>query len=156
MVQCFVLLGVRCTNLHLVNYATKTICARYWVPNEVGGGCKVLSPGQAWDVFATPTWRAATLWAIKDGCGPCDTGPPTGVTQFEITIGGGWGNDYYDLSMLAGFNLGMKVTPSNFDCASQSCLVPSPSACQGFFPGGPDRTNACRYGSSDYNIAFYD
>lgn len=145
----------KATNVHMVNGRGGTICAKYWVPNEVGGGCRELGSGQAWDLGLTPRWRAATIWAMPGGCAgqPCNTGPPTGVTQFEITVAGGWNNDYYDISTLAGFNLGMRVSPTNANCPSQDCPAPG-SRCQGFVPSGPDRTAACRYGSTDYVILF--
>ncbi|KAI5075621.1 hypothetical protein GOP47_0009697 [Adiantum capillus-veneris] len=144
------------TKLEVVNGGMQRVCAKYWVPNEVGGACSELGPGQKWDIGVTQRWRAATVWAIKGGCGGlhCNTGPPTGVTQFEITVGGGWNNDYYDVSTLAGFNVGLSVVPSNPTCPSQTCA--SQSTCQGFVPAGPDRTKACRFGSSDYTLTFSD
>ncbi|MCO5571275.1 hypothetical protein L7F22_025013 [Adiantum nelumboides] len=131
---------VGATKIEVVNAGMQNVCAKFWVPNEVGGACRELGPGQTWEIGVTQRWRVATLWAIKGACGRshCNTRPPTGVTQFEITMGGGLNNDYYNVSTLAGFNVGLSMVPSNPACPSQSCT--SQSTCQGFVPAGPDRT----------------
>lgn len=141
-------------NLHVVNGGGATVCARYWVPNEVGGGCRDLGPGQVWDVWATARWQSATMWASRGGCGgqPCNMGPPSGFTQFEFTLGGFDNKDYYDVSTLAGFNMGVSVIPTNGACPSQTCLALD--RCQGALPYALDATKACSYGSTDYTILF--
>ncbi|KAH7444539.1 hypothetical protein KP509_02G081700 [Ceratopteris richardii] len=145
---------VQAITIETVNKASEVMCVRYWIPNEVGGGCNEVRMGNKWDIQVTDRWKAATVWATEGGCGGahCNTGPPTGVTQFEITVDGGWSNDYYDISALAGFNLGLTVAPTNPTCASQICT--SLSTCQGVVPGGPDRTKACKYGSASYVLTF--
>lgn len=146
---------VSATNVHVVNNAASTICAKYWVPNSIGGGCRELKQWQACDFGVSPAWTAATIWAIVGSCAgqPCNTGPPTGVTQFEFTINGFSNLDYYDVSIRSGFNLGMMAGPTNSACPAQFCKTSD--HCDGMVPNGPDRTKVCPYGSTDYVVTFY-
>ncbi|MCO5597514.1 hypothetical protein L7F22_051592 [Adiantum nelumboides] len=157
LVLVFFCLGMvaSATNIHVVNNCPQTICAKYWVPSQVGGGCRELKPAQAWDVGTSAAWAAATMWAIQGSCAgqPCNTGPPTGVSQFEFTINGYSNFDYYDLSIRGGFNLGITVGPTNPVCPSQFCKAPY--QCDGMLPNGPDRTKVCASGSTDYVVTYY-
>ena len=135
--------------LEIVNEGKKkAVCAKYWVPS-VGGGCRELRAGQVWEMRASgPEWEGATMWAVRGSCGgeACHTGPPSGVTQFQFTLAGFENRDYYDLSIAAGFNAGVSVTPSNAACPSLSCL--SLSRCQA------GATKTCPYASTDYRVTF--
>ncbi|KAI5071239.1 hypothetical protein GOP47_0013490 [Adiantum capillus-veneris] len=147
-------MGVSATSIHVVNNAARTICAKYWVPNQIGGGCRELKPAQAWDLGTSGAWVAATMWAIEGSCAgqPCNTGPPAGVSQFEFTINGFSNFDYYDLSIRSGFNMGISVGPTNPACPSQFCRAQN--QCDGMLPNGPDRTKSCASGSTDYVITY--
>ena len=141
------------TNIHVVNSGGSVpLCVKYWVPQQhVGGGCRELRPGQAWDIRASETWEGATMWALRGGCGgeACHTGPPNGVTQFQFTLNGFEGRDYYDLSIAAGFNMALAIKPTNAACTALSCLnVLHGSACQA------GATKTCTHGSTDYNVNF--
>ncbi|KAH7440165.1 hypothetical protein KP509_04G094500 [Ceratopteris richardii] len=147
--------GAAATNVHVVNKTPNTLCIKYWVPNHIGGGCEELKPYEACDVGTTPEWSGATMWAIQGVCAgqACNTGPPSGVSQFEFTIDGFSGFDYYDVSIRAGFNVGISVQPTNPACPSQFCM--GPDQCQGMLPNGPDQTRSCASGSTDYVVYYY-
>lgn len=149
---------VGATNLQVTNSCGYTMCAKYWCPeNGVGGGCSELGPGGSWNVAGTPAWSGATLWGIQGGCSgqACNTGPPSGVTQFEVTLDGGVsGLDNYDISVMAGFNVAMRATPTNNACPGVECAGLTANLCSsGSYPGNTvNEVKTCPYGSTDYNI----
>ncbi|KAI5065161.1 hypothetical protein GOP47_0019856 [Adiantum capillus-veneris] len=148
---------VDATVLTMVNGGGITLCIKYWVPNDkIGGGCRELAPSQVWNIEATSNWQASSMWAFRGDCHihePCNTGPPSGVTQFEFTIGGYGGFDYYDISTLVGFNMGISVQPTNTNCPSQNCVTLD--HCEGALPENPNSTQTCPYGTTNYTITFY-
>eukprot|EP00250_Pteridium_aquilinum_P027124 c34258_g1_i1 orf=1-519(-) len=148
--------SVEATTIYVHNQCGNTVCAKYWVPNNgVGGACSEQGPGGTWTFGASDKWVGGVVWAILNtGCSgqACNTGPPGGVTLFEITVDGSGGNDYYDISTLSGYNVAMKVVPTNGGCTVVDCGGNTAATCpQGFYPGGPDETKACTTGT-DYNI----
>ncbi|KAF3322169.1 thaumatin-like protein 1b [Carex littledalei] len=68
--------------------------------------------------FRCETADCATDAVACDGHGPT---PP--VTLVEITLGGGTSNDYYDVSLVDGFNLPISVEPvdGTGDCKDTAC-----------------------------------
>jgi hypothetical protein len=131
----------------------------------VGGGTQ-LDPGQTWtvDVPAGTTGRfwGRTGCSFSSGSGHCDTGdcagalnctvsgqPPT--TLAEFTIGGGpSARDFYDISVIDGYNLPMAFSCSTgvgLVCTNPTC----PAAC--LFPNDGCRTHACS-SNSDYQVTF--
>ncbi|KAH6557884.1 hypothetical protein KP509_28G024300 [Ceratopteris richardii] len=149
--------GSQATTVRLHNGCSYTVCAKYWVPNSpIGGACSEQGPGGVWSVGVDGGWSAATMWAIANtGCGgqACNTGPPGGVTQFEFTIASSGGNDYYDVSSIAGYNIAMQVVPTNGACPTIICRGQDGGSCpSGYYPGGPDETKACPSGSTDYDV----
>ncbi|MCO5598365.1 hypothetical protein L7F22_052460 [Adiantum nelumboides] len=148
---------VDATLLHVVNGGGIALCIKYWVPDvKIGGACRELAPNEVWEIEATPDWKASSMWALRGDCTtnqPCNTGPPSGVTQFEFTLGGFGGADYYDISTLVGFNMGISIQPSNINCTAQSCL--SLDHCEGALPEHLTSTQTCPYGTTNYAITFY-
>jgi hypothetical protein len=75
--------------------------------------------------------------------------PP--ATLAEFTIGGGGGaHDYYDISVVDGYNL-----PMDFSCSSGAGLQCRGSGCpDGYlFPTDDSKTHACE-GNSNYQVTF--
>ncbi|MCO5548012.1 hypothetical protein L7F22_001468 [Adiantum nelumboides] len=151
------LLAAEATTVRVHNQCGNTVCAKYWVPNSsIGGGCSEQGSGGTWTVGVDGGWSAAVIWAITNtGCGgqACNTGPPGGVTLFEFVIAGSGGNDYYDVSTLSGYNIAMRVEPTNSGCPVIDCRGSDAATCPtGYYEGGPDATKACGTGSTDYDV----
>ncbi|KAI4974591.1 thaumatin-like protein 1 [Hordeum vulgare subsp. vulgare] len=99
-----------------------------------------LSPGQSRSLYG-PTGWSGRFWG-RSGCnfnggkGTCVTGdcgsgeiecrgagatPP--ATLAEFTLDGDGGKDFYDVSLVDGYNLPMLVQPSAPGCSNTGCLV---------------------------------
>lgn len=115
-----------------------------------------LAPG-ACRAIAIETLEAGRLWG-NTGCedGSCDTAPGvTPVTLAELTLGE---LDFYDLSLVDGFNLPMSLAPVEgtferagggaFDCGAPACAVDLNVACPAELAHRPDDgpTLACLSG----------
>ncbi|KAG0493576.1 hypothetical protein HPP92_004570 [Vanilla planifolia] len=105
----------------------------------------LLNPGESRPVDAPPSWSGRlwgrTLCSTTSSTGhfSCDTGdcgsgdiscsgsgasPP--VTLAEFTLGGSGGMDFFDVSLVDGYNLPMLIVPqsgSGARCGSTGCLV---------------------------------
>ncbi|XP_066356689.1 pathogenesis-related protein 1A/1B-like [Miscanthus floridulus] len=130
----------------------------------VGGGTQ-LNPGQTWSVDV-PAGTSGRFWGrtgctFNGGSGHCDTGdcagelscklsgdPPT--TLAEYTINGGYGHDYYDISVVSGYNLAMA-----FSCSTGDDIVCTYPKCPGAYQNSSDnsKTHACN-GNSNYQVTF--
>ncbi|KAF8753499.1 thaumatin-like protein [Rhizoctonia solani] len=145
--------------------------------------------------FVVPEgWSGAYIWGRRDcnfssGNSPADTNttiggcvsggcpgglyctglgsPPTTHAEWTLAPGDGSGADYYDISIVQGFNLPMSVVPSAVECGIAECAVdlnagcPDPlrgpfapntnntvpigckSACTANLDGNPDNSAAC-------------
>ena len=173
------------------NYCSQTI----WPGTLAGAGTPQLpttgfrlDPGQSVQVPA-PTGWSGRVWARTgcvfdaDGRGTCQTGdcggrlecagtggtPP--ATLFEVTLGKGTAGaadlDYYDVSLVDGYNLPMVVAPtttassttaSTGKCAATGCAAELNAACpaglrvEGAADGGPV---ACRSACDAFGDAQY-
>lgn len=160
----------------LATFATGASAATFTVKNNcsftvwpaaipIGGGTQ-LNPGQTWTVDV-PAGTTGRFWG-RTGCtfvgasGHCDTGdcggalnctitgqPPTTIAEF--TIGGGASaRDFYDMSVIDGYNLPMALSCSTgvgLVCTSPTC----PDAC--LFAADDCRTHACS-SNSNYQVTF--
>nr|CAD1825440.1 unnamed protein product [Ananas comosus var. bracteatus] len=101
-----------------------------------------LDSGQTVRILAPPGW-SGRIWARtgcefdSDGAGICQTGdcggrmecggagalPPT--TLFEITLGKGTDEDYYDVSLVDGYNLPVVIVPrvQHGRCNATGCIT---------------------------------
>lgn len=132
----------------------------------VGGGTQ-LNPGQAWTLNVPAGTRAARIWP-RTGCsfgragrGGCQTGdcagalccalsgkPPATLAEFTLGLGGA-AADYYDISVVDGFNV-----PMDLSCSTGDAL-----RCRD--PGCPDanhhpnegKIHTCK-GNSAYQVVF--
>ncbi|KAM6554362.1 hypothetical protein CsatB_015124 [Cannabis sativa] len=122
----------------IVNYCKEVIWPAMTNSNNfTGGGIPPLKPGQSTVYTAPPQW-SGRIWARtgcnfdKDGNGKCQTGscgtllnctgpstPPASIAEFNLNET----MDYYDVSLVDGFNLPIVVKPSNGtgNCSSVGC-----------------------------------
>jgi hypothetical protein len=77
--------------------------------------------------------------------------PPATLAEFTIGGGGGGAHDYYDISVVDGYNL-----PMDFSCSSGAGLQCRGSGCpDGYlFPTDDSKTHACD-GNSNYQVTFW-
>jgi hypothetical protein len=143
--------------LVLINSCKETVwVGAFGAPVPMGGGFR-LDAGQSTTVTVPGGKWTGRFWG-RTGCrfnaaglGQCDTGdcggrlgcagatgqPP--ATLVELTLGGGAGPDFYDVSLVDGYNLPMAVAPlpGSFtarpgvakDCAAPSCATDLDASC---------------------------
>ncbi|PSS31361.1 Pathogenesis-related protein like [Actinidia chinensis var. chinensis] len=109
----------------------------------LGGGGFALAPGASTQLHAPPGW-SGRFWG-RTGCtfndagsGTCTTGdcgglqcsgggvPPVTLTEFTLGSAGGQNKDFYDVSLVDGYNVGMGVRPSDGgsgDCQYAGCVA---------------------------------
>ncbi|KAF8326831.1 thaumatin [Cantharellus anzutake] len=111
--------------------------------------------------FTVPdNWQAGRIWGRR-GCdfsvnpgpnscldGGCNGGlvcdpttgtgvPPATLAEFSLSAGGG---DYYDVSLVDGYNLPLEITPSTSACHTASCPVDLGPNCPASLKGPFDST----------------
>lgn len=104
-----------------------------------------LESGASKTIEAPDHWLGGRIWA-RTGCtsdGTCTVGGCPGgmqctdyswtaaVTLAEFGYGGSLGT-FYDISLVAGFNVGAKIVPSISTCATRTCTSPSCPADQAY------------------------
>ncbi|KAL6638394.1 hypothetical protein ACP70R_023889 [Stipagrostis hirtigluma subsp. patula] len=138
------------------------------IPAAGCGGAR-LDPGQTWRVPmpAGGATAGGRIWA-RTGCsfvgnnGTCSAGDCAGAmcctlsgkppaTLAEFTIGGGAAEDFYDVSVVDGFNVPMEFRCLTGGDAAIRCGDPG-CADAGRRPGEP-KVRTCR-GNSDYEVVF--
>ena len=130
-----------------------------------------LSPGQSRSLYAPQGW-SGRFWG-RSGCafddsgkGSCATGdcgsgevecrgagasPP--ATLAEFTLDGAGGKDFYDVSLVDGYNLPMLVQAAAPDCPDTGCLVDLNERCPDELRADDGRAcrSACEaFGSPEY------
>jgi len=109
-----------------------------WAAGIPVGGGQALTQGQTWSVEVPAGTRAGRFWG-RTGCsfdasgqGSCNTGDCGGLlscqvsgrppaTLAEYTLTGDNNLDTYDISLVDGFNLPLKITPSDTTCPTVDC-----------------------------------
>lgn len=139
MKQMFYLTGLKlstCSNFTIINSCKETIWPGIAQNNNSNGDGFTLKPGQS-AVFTAPPGWSGRIWGRtscqfnKNGNGTCQTGscgnsikcsgpgnPPASIAEF--TLGQ---PDFYDVSLVDGFNLPLVVTPINGkgNCSAAGC-----------------------------------
>eukprot|EP00253_Pinus_taeda_P019956 PITA_19956 len=140
-----------------------------WAAGIPVGGGKALGQGQSWSVDVPAGTSSGRFWG-RTGCsfdasgkGSCSTGDCGGVlsctlsgqsptTLVEYTLNGGNNQDFYDLSVIDGFNVPLSLTPSDGSCKALTCKMDQcPDAY--LYPTDDTKTHACASGAN-YNIIF--
>nr|GMD22881.1 pathogenesis-related protein 5-like [Ipomoea batatas]GME08982.1 pathogenesis-related protein 5-like [Ipomoea batatas]GME08985.1 pathogenesis-related protein 5-like [Ipomoea batatas] len=128
----------KCTNITIINNCKETVWPGITTNNNDSGDGFALKPGQS-AVFAAPSGWNGRIWG-RTGCNfdktngsstPCQTGscggalkcsgtgqPPASIADF--TLGE---TDFYDVSLVDGFNLPIVVKPVNGkgNCSAVGC-----------------------------------
>ncbi|KAL6574826.1 hypothetical protein OROMI_012111 [Orobanche minor] len=151
-------------NFNILNQCSYTV----WAAATPGGGRR-LDQGQSWNLFVNPGTSSAIIWGRTNcnfdasGRGSCETGDCAGVlecrltgkpplTLAEYTLNGGNNLDYYDISVIDGFNIPMGFSPTASGCPSLRCTGPQcPDAY--LFPSDNTKTKSCPSGT-DYRVVF--
>ncbi|KAK4260557.1 hypothetical protein QN277_003654 [Acacia crassicarpa] len=154
------------TTFEILNNCPYTV----WAAASPGGG-RGLDHGQTWNLSVNPGTTSGRIWG-RTGCnfdasghGDCLTGNCTG--GLECT---GWGTppntlaefalnqftnlDFYDISLVDGFNIPMDITPLNSKCAKSSCTADINGQCPKVLkvPGGCN--NPCTLFKTDEYCCF--
>ena len=151
------------TIVRVVNTWQTPICVQQWAPFPVGGDCFDLASGQSSNLLNPSSsskyvnsFANVTVWASVGSCSqvqPCNHGPSSGFTQFEFTLNGFSNYDYYDVSAVAGFNMGVSVYPTNSSCPSESCVTLG--SCNGATKDNSTKAvKTCPSGTSNYIVSF--
>eukprot|EP01018_Ginkgo_biloba_P023084 Gb_07674 [translate_table: standard] len=116
-----------------------------WAAGNPGGG-KRLDPGQSWTVQVPAGTIGARFWG-RTGCnfdgsgrGSCKTGDCGGLlncqgsgqvpaTLAEYSLNQFQNMDFYDISLVDGFNLRLSMLPSNSQCKRIACSSDINSKC---------------------------
>ncbi|CAL4890744.1 unnamed protein product [Urochloa decumbens] len=130
----------------------------------VGGGTQ-LDQGQSWTVDVPPG-TSGRFWGrtgcnFNGGSGHCDSGDCAGAlscsvsgqtpaTLAEYTIGANGAQDFYDISLVDGFN-----QPMDFSCSTGVNLHCPAAGCPDayLFPTDDTKTHACS-SNSNYQVTF--
>nr|TKV92176.1 LOW QUALITY PROTEIN: hypothetical protein SEVIR_9G146900v2 [Setaria viridis] len=112
-------------------------------PAALPGGGTVLNTGDSWSIDVPAGTRNGRVWG-RMGCsfiangtlGQCQTGDCGGtlfgkvgfspVTLAEYSLGGGSGADYFDISLVHGFNAPMSFLPSGGGASRRSITFNCP------------------------------
>nr|CAB3466595.1 unnamed protein product [Digitaria exilis] len=145
-------------------FSVKNNCGfTVWPAATPVGGGRRLNSGQTWTFGVPAGTSSGRVWG-RTGCsfngnsGHCSTGdcggalactlsgqPP--MTLAEFTIGGS--HDFYDISVIDGFNVGMA-----FSCSTGVGLVCRDANCPDAYHQPNDvKTHACN-GNSNYQVTF--
>ncbi|KAL6638386.1 hypothetical protein ACP70R_023881 [Stipagrostis hirtigluma subsp. patula] len=153
--------GASAATFTVTNNCGFTVCPAA-IP--VGGGVQ-LGHGQSW-TFTVPAGTASgRVWgrtgcSVSGGSASCQTGDCGGAlscslsgkppaTLAEYTIGGGAQHDFYDISVIDGYNVAM-----DFSCSTGVALrCRDPSCPDAYHQPNDMKTNACN-GNSNYQVTF--
>ena len=141
----FLLLAVVATDATAIYHLNKCTYTVWAAAVPVGGGIR-LDPGKS-AVFHPPAGtKSGRIWG-RTGCnvddngkGSCSTGDCGGVlactaggkepaTLAEYTLGSGSDPDYYDISLVDGFNVPMSFAPVNGSCHAIVCAADINAQC---------------------------
>ncbi|KAK1280343.1 hypothetical protein QJS04_geneDACA022400 [Acorus gramineus] len=157
--QAFHLSSLLLLLLPLTNAATFNVVNKcsytVWAAAVPGGG-RQLNPGQSWSINVPAGTKSARVWA-RTGCsfdgsghGHCQTGDCFGVlactaygsppnTLAEYSLNQFNNLDFYDISLVDGFNVPMDFSPTNRNgCHDIRCTADVNGQCPGVLraPGG--------------------
>ncbi|GLJ41582.1 hypothetical protein SUGI_0860460 [Cryptomeria japonica] len=126
-----------------VKFDIKNQCGyTVWAAGLPGGG-QQLTQGQTWTVNLAAGTQSARFWG-RTGCsfdasdkGTCQTGDCGG--QLSCTVSGAVpatlaeytqsDQDYYDVSLVDGFNIPLSINPTNTQCTAPACKANVNAVC---------------------------
>ncbi|KAL6571247.1 hypothetical protein OROHE_002890 [Orobanche hederae] len=156
------------TATHAATFDITNRCSYTIWPAATPGGGRRLDPGQTWSLYVNPGTSSAIIWGRTNcnfdasGEGRCGSGDCAGVlecrvtgqpplTLAEYTLNGGNNLDYYDISVIDGFNIPMAFGSTNGGCTQLRC---ADAQCPDAYHQPNDvRTNSCPSGTN-YRVVF--
>ncbi|KAK7308988.1 hypothetical protein RJT34_05373 [Clitoria ternatea] len=137
-ISIFLLIAVSCTvtaqaaTFNITNSCNHTV----WAAALPGGGVR-LNSGESWSINVTNGTTGGRIWGRtnctfdSNGLGKCQTGdcngtlacksygtPPNTLVEFALNQ---YNNlDFYDISVVDGFNIGVQLTPT-YNCSTVKC-----------------------------------
>jgi hypothetical protein len=140
-------------NVTLINQMSVTVWAGWQGSTIPNGGGVSIAPGASYVLVVPDNWQAARVWGrtgCNDATGHCDTGdcgnklqcngaggiPPASLSEW--TLQGSGGLDYYDLSLVDGYNVPMVLqnvggqksgNGTKYDCGSPACTSDLNASC---------------------------
>ncbi|KAF7810178.1 thaumatin-like protein 1 [Senna tora] len=148
-------ISIQAANFEIVNNCPYTV----WAAASPGGGRR-LDRGQTWNLWVAPGTAMARIWG-RTGCnfdgsgrGRCQTGdctgglqctgwgvPPNTLAEFALNQ---YGNlDFYDISLVDGFNIPMDFYPINGGCHKISCTADINGQCPNQLRAAGGCNNPC-------------
>ncbi|KAL4632197.1 hypothetical protein ACB092_04G034700 [Castanea dentata] len=134
----YLTLLLTCVGAHSVTFTLTNKCSYIVWPGTLtgGGGAQLTSSDFELDTGASTTLDVPATWSgrmfARTQCSTDSTGkfsccmqgagaiPPASLVEF--TLSGSGGNDFYDVSLVDGFNLPLSITPQGAaSCQSTSC-----------------------------------
>ncbi|KAL8507085.1 hypothetical protein ACS0TY_017829 [Phlomoides rotata] len=165
----FILTTLTFTPIHAANFAITNRCG-YTVWGAATNGGRRIDPGQTWSLDVNAGSQSWRIWG-RTGCnfdgsgrGSCGTGDCAGLlvcnpsvsgraplTLAEFSLNGANNLDYYDISVIDGFNIPMAFNPTNGNCPQLTCRDANcPDA---YHQPNDVKTKTCPSGTN-YNIVF--
>ncbi|KAB1215592.1 Thaumatin-like protein [Morella rubra] len=129
-----------CTLTHAVNLDVVNQCSyTVWAAAKPGGG-RQLDPGQAWSITVAFGSTLARIWGRTNcsfdgnGRGQCQTGdcnklldcqgygtPPNTLAEFALNQTNN--EDFFDISLVDGFNVPLDLSPTTSACRGVRCAA---------------------------------
>lgn len=128
IVSCFTF--TQAARFNITNQCPYTV----WAAALPSGGGRQLNPGETWPLDVASGTQAARIWGRTEcnfdssGRGRCQTGdcdsalycqlsgqPPATLAEFTLNGANNW--DYYDISVIDGFNVPMEFSPTSNGCS---------------------------------------
>ncbi|KAI3453678.1 hypothetical protein Pfo_010341 [Paulownia fortunei] len=151
------------TTFDITNRCSYTV----WAAASPGGGRR-LDSGQSWQINVAPGTVQARIWGRTNcsfdgsGRGQCQTGDCNGLlecqgygrppnTLVEFALNQPNNVDYFDISLVDGFNIPLELSPTTNVCRNLSCTGPINEQCPNELrvPGGCN--NPCTvFGTNEY------
>ncbi|XP_020579198.1 protein P21-like [Phalaenopsis equestris] len=153
----------KATIFTLINNCHHTI----W-PAAVPGGGRELAPGERWSLARSPSACNGRFWARTncsfdgEGKGRClagdcngalscdgDGSPPATLVEYSLYQYGN--NDFYDVSLVDGFNVPVEIRPTTADCMAARCTADVAGECPAELKTAGGCMSACQvYKTNQY------
>uniref|UniRef100_A0ACD5ZU26 Uncharacterized protein n=1 Tax=Avena sativa TaxID=4498 RepID=A0ACD5ZU26_AVESA len=166
-IALLLLVAAAATNAATITVVNK--CSYTVWPGALPGGGARLDPGQSWPLTMPAGTAGARVWP-RTGCtfdgsgsGSCITGDCAGklacavsgeqpTTLAEYTLGQGGAQDFFDLSLIDGFNVPMSFEPvGGAACRGASCAVDITKECLSELQVAGGCASACgKFGGDTY------
>ncbi|KAI7870448.1 thaumatin [Spinellus fusiger] len=86
-----------------------------------------LSSGDSTDISVASTW-GGRIWARKECTSTTDCNASAPASLAEFLMSGANGSDYYDVSLVDGFNIPMSISPNGKSGSGYNCGIPDCSS----------------------------